>query len=192
MFTGIIQTIGKLTNFSNDSMTFASSHLGDAISGDSIAVNGVCLTVKTIDGDLFSVDVMPETLRRSNLGGLSEGDKVNLEEALTPNSRLGGHFLQGHIDGVGEVAKIVKDGQAILLSFTASPSIMRYIVEKGFIAIDGVSLTVTECDDQGFTVSVVQYSRDNTTLGDYRLGREVNLEIDILAKYVEKLLADRQ
>ena len=192
MFTGIIQTIGKLTNFSNDSMTFASSHLGDAISGASIAVNGVCLTVKTIDGDLFSVDVMPETLRRSNLGGLSEGDKVNLEEALTPNSRLGGHFLQGHIDGVGEVAKIVKDGQAILLSFTASPSIMRYIVEKGFIAIDGVSLTVTECDDQGFTVSVVQYSRDNTTLGDYRLGREVNLEIDILAKYVEKLLADRQ
>ena len=192
MFTGIIQTIGKLTNFSNDSMTFASSHLGDAISGDSIAVNGVCLTVKTIDGDLFSVDVMPETLRRSNLGGLSEGDKVNLEEALTPNSRLGGHFLQGHIDGVGEVAKIVKDGQAILLSFTASPSIMRYIVEKGFIAMDGVSLTVTECDDQGFTVSVVQYSRDNTTLGDYRLGREVNLEIDILAKYVEKLLADRQ
>lgn len=192
MFTGIIQAIGKLTNFSNDSMTFASSHLGDAISGDSIAVNGVCLTVKTIDGDLFSVDVMPETLRRSNLGGLSEGDKVNLEEALTPNSRLGGHFLQGHIDGVGEVAKIVKEGQAILLSFTASPSIMRYIVEKGFIAIDGVSLTVTECDDQGFTVSVVQYSRDNTTLGDYRLGREVNLEIDILAKYVEKLLADRQ
>ena len=192
MFTGIIQTIGKLTNFSNDSMTFASSHLGDVISGDSIAVNGVCLTVKTIDGDSFSVDVMPETLRRSNLGGLSEGDKVNLEEALTPNSRLGGHFLQGHIDGVGEVAKIVKDGQAILLSFTASPSIMRYIVEKGFIAIDGVSLTVTECDDQGFTVSVVQYSRDNTTLGDYRLGREVNLEIDILAKYVEKLLADRQ
>ena len=192
MFTGIIQTIGKLTNFSNDSMTFASSHLGDVISGDSIAVNGVCLTVKTIDGDSFSVDVMPETLRRSNLGGLSEGDKVNLEEALTPNSRLGGHFLQGHIDGVGEVAKIVKEGQAILLSFTASPSIMRYIVEKGFIAIDGVSLTVTECDDQGFTVSVVQYSRDNTTLGDYRLGREVNLEIDILAKYVEKLLADRQ
>ena len=192
MFTGIIQTIGKLTNFSNDSMTFASSHLGDAISGDSIAVNGVCLTVKTIDGDLFSVDVMPETLRRSNLGGLSEGDKVNLEEALTPNSRLGGHFLQGHIDGVGEVAKVVKDGQAILLSFTASPSIMRYIVEKGFIAIDGVSLTVTECDDRRFTVSVVQYSRDNTTLGDYRVGREVNLEIDILAKYVEKLLADRQ
>ena len=192
MFTGIIQAIGKLTNFSNDSMTFASSHLGDVISGDSIAVNGVCLTVKTIDGDSFSVDVMPETLRRSNLGGLSEGDKVNLEEALTPNSRLGGHFLQGHIDGVGEVAKIVKDGQAILLSFTASPSIMRYIVEKGFIAIDGVSLTVTECDDQGFTVSVVQYSRDNTTLGDYRLGREVNLEIYILAKYVEKLLADRQ
>ena len=135
---------------------------------------------------------MPETLRRSNLGRLSEGDKVNLEEALTPQSRLGGHFLQGHIDGVGEVSKIVKDGQAILISFTASQSVMRYIVEKGFIAIDGASLTVTECDDRGFTVSVVQYSRDNTILGDYQVGREVNLEIDILAKYVEKLLADRQ
>ena len=140
----------------------------------------------------FSVDLSSETLNRTNLGGLKENDTVNLERASTLNKMIGGHLVQGHIDGVGEVAKIVKDGQAILLSFTASPSIMRYIVEKGFIAIDGVSLTVTECDDQGFTVSVVQYSRDNTTLGDYRLGREVNLEIDILAKYVEKLLADRQ
>ncbi len=192
MFTGIIQTVGKVTNFNNDSMTFASTNLKGAINGDSIAVNGVCLTVKMIDSDSFSVDVMPETLRRSNLGGLSEGDKVNLEEALTPNARLGGHFLQGHIDGVGEVANIVKEGQAILITFTASASIMRYIVEKGFIAIDGVSLTVTECDDRGFTVSVVQYSRDNTTLGDYTVGRVVNLEIDILAKYVEKFLADRQ
>ena len=192
MFTGIIQEIGKLINCSNDSMTFASSHLGGVLKGDSIAVNGVCLTVISIDGNSFSADVMPETLRRSNLGRLSEGDKVNLEEALTPQSRLGGHFLQGHIDGVGEVSKIVKDGQAILISFTASQSVMRYIVEKGFIAIDGASLTVTECDDRGFTVSVVQYSRDNTILGDYQVGREVNLEIDILAKYVEKLLADRQ
>jgi riboflavin synthase len=191
MFTGIVQSLGIVWEVTDQAMTFHPNSLGELSNGDSVSVNGVCLTVKSVQGNSFSVDVMPETLNRSNLGDLISGDTVNLEEALTLNTHLGGHFLQGHIDAWGEVSRIILDGDAILITFSAPDVIIKYIVEKGFIAVDGVSLTVTGYSDDELTVSVVQYTRDNTIIGDYKIGSKVNLEVDILAKYIEKFLASR-
>jgi riboflavin synthase len=155
--------------------------------GGSLAVNGVCLTVTGFDNSSFLVDIMPETLKRTNLGLLGPGDKVNLERPLTLEKPLGGHLVQGHIDGLGEVVTITREGEAMIMRLTAPPEIMRYVVTKGFIAVDGISLTVATGEVNSFQVAIVDYTRKHTTLGGKRVGDRVNLEVDIIAKYVEKL-----
>ena len=155
--------------------------------GDSIAVNGVCLTAVEPDGDGFAADVMPETLARSSLGPLAAGDEVNLELPLRVGDRLGGHVVQGHVDGTGTVRSVRANGFARVVRVGAAQELLRYVVEKGSIAIDGVSLTIVEVDGDGFSVSLVPETLERTTLGDAEPGRTVNLEVDVLAKYVEKL-----
>jgi riboflavin synthase len=188
LFTGIVEEIGSVRAVGPDKLTIsATTVIQDTKKGDSIAVNGVCLTVTEITPNSFSVDVMPETLRRTNLGALRPGEAVNLERPLAVGGRMGGHFVQGHVDDRGRVLSATREGEALLLRFEASKDIMRYVVEKGFIAIDGVSLTVTECNATSFKVSLVAYTLNNTNLGGRRPGDEVNLEVDIIAKYVERL-----
>ena len=159
---------------------------------DSISINGACLTVTSRDEDSFSVDVVPETLRRTNLGALRAGDPVDLERSLAVDGRFGGHVVQGHVDATGAIESVAQEGEALLLRFRAPPSIMRYVVEKGFIAVDGVSLTVVDCDDRSFRVTLIPFTRDNTILGSKAAGDAVNLEADIMAKYVERLLPGPQ
>ena len=165
----------------------ASLVLEDLDVKDSICVNGACLTVTGLTGKGFQVDVVPETLRRTNLGELTSGSKVNLERSLQMGGRLGGHIVQGHVDGTGEISSIEEDGDAYLYSFTVSPELSRYIVQKGFICVDGISLTVVDCSDKDFTVTLIPYTRENTVLGTKMEGNKVNLEADIMAKYIEKL-----
>jgi riboflavin synthase len=155
-------------------------------SGDSIAVNGVCLTVTALTSDSFSVDVMPETSERSNIELLKAGDRVNLEPALALGGPMGGHLVQGHIDATGKIVSVKWQGKAMIIGIEAPASVMRYIVEKGFISVDGISLTVVERDSISFRVSVVDYTRRNTILSDRKAGDVVNLEADIIAKYVEQ------
>ena len=155
--------------------------------GGSIAVNGVCLTVTVFDSKSFSVDVMPETLRRTNLGLLRTGDRVNLERPLALGGELGGHLVQGHVDDTGRVVSVTREGEAVLIRFEAPPEVMRFIVPKGFMAVDGVSLTVAGKDTGSFWVSIVDYTRQHTILGSQKVGDMVNLEVDIIAKYVEQL-----
>ena len=193
MFTGIVQEIGKAKENDGSSLTIEAAASLDGLNlGDSIAVNGTCLTVKSLDEGGFSVDTMPETLRRTNLGLLDSGAPVNLEKALTLNTPLGGHITQGHVDATGTVVSVDPEGDALIMRFEAPPQVMKYIVEKGFIAVDGISLTVVDWDESSFSVSVVKYTQDNTNLGVRKPGDVVNLEVDILAKYAEKLLADRR
>ncbi len=161
--------------------------LKDLQLGGSIAVNGICLTVTTYDEKSFSVDVMPETLKRTNLGLLHPGDKVNLERPLKLNGEIGGHLVQGHIDDTGRVVEVAKEGEAVLMRLQAKPEIMRYIVPKGFIAVDGTSLTVTTKDADTFGVSLVGYTLQHTILADRKPGDLANLEVDIIGKYVESL-----
>ncbi len=188
MFTGIIEEIGRVRAARPARLTLtAKKVLEDTEPGDSIAVNGACLTVTELSPHSFSVDVMPETLRRTNLGALRSGDGVNLERPLAAGGRFGGHFVQGHVDGVGRLRSVVPENEALLLKFEAPQEIMRYIVQKGFIAVDGVSLTVVECNSTTFSVSLVTYTLENTTLGGRRPGDMVNLEVDIIAKYVARL-----
>jgi riboflavin synthase len=156
--------------------------------GDSVAVNGVCLTAVGADADGFGADVMHETLRRSSLAEVRPGARVNLELPLRADARLGGHVVQGHVDGLGAVRDVREDGFARLVTIDAEPSLLRYVVEKGSIAVDGVSLTVAAVDDEGFEVSLIPETLERTTLGAAGPGSPVNLEVDILAKYVEKLL----
>jgi riboflavin synthase len=193
MFTGIVQEIGRVKDFDGSVLSvFADKSLLDLQLGESIAVSGACLTVSSIGSDHFAVDIMPETLRRTNFGVIKSGTYVNLERALTPTDRLGGHILQGHVDDTGRVVAIQAEQDAILITFESSSNTLRYIVEKGFIAIDGISLTVTGCDTSTFGVSVVQYTLGNTNIGQREEGELVNLEIDIFAKYVEKFLLARE
>lgn len=188
MFTGIIEEVGTVISTSNRSIAFAASKvLKDMQAGDSIAVNGVCLTMTRIDSGSFTVDIMPETLRRTNLGQLKPADEVNLERPLSLGGRLGGHLVQGHIDGTGRVKTIRREAGAILIRFEAPPEILKYVVEKGFIAVDGASLTVIDRDATSFSVSLVEFTQKHTTLGSRRMGENVNLEVDIIAKYVEQL-----
>lgn len=193
MFTGIVETLGEVTAVNQGSPTEslvvrAPLVLEDAHIGDSIAVNGTCLTITHHDGASFAVGVVPETIRRSNLGGLQPGDTVNLERPVQPSSRLGGHFVQGHIDGTGMVAEVSPDGNALAIRITCGPHILRYVVEKGFIAVDGASLTVTNVDDTGLGISLVPHSQSHLAPGIRTTGSCVNIEVDILAKYVEKLV----
>ncbi len=192
MFTGIVEETGKVVSAQSGGLRIkADKALGGMESGGSVAVNGVCLTVTEFSDESFSAAVMPETLKRTNLGSLAAGDKVNLECALTLQKGIGGHLVQGHIDGTGRVSAVVPEGEAVLITIKAPSLVMRYIVEKGFIAVDGVSLTVVGCDAASFTVSIVGYTREHTTIEDRRAGDEVNLEADIIAKYVERLSQPR-
>ena len=192
MFTGIVEEVGEVRAAGSGRLTVAASTVtGDMKVGGSINVNGACLTVTRLDETSFSVDVVPETLRRTSLGGLRPGDGVNLERPVPAGGRLDGHVVQGHVDGTGVVESVVPEGTALLVRFAAPPDVMRYVVPKGFVAVDGTSLTVVDCDDSGFTVTVIPFTRDNTVLGARAVGDAVNLEVDVLAKYVERLTATR-
>ncbi len=188
MFTGIIEEIGKVNAAAAGSLTITARDIMPGIKpGDSIAVNGACLTVTTFNASSFSVDVMPETLARTNLGRFHPGDSVNLERPVVLGGRLGGHLVQGHVDDTGKVASVTWDGGTMLIGFEAPPEVMRFTAPKGFIAVDGVSLTITDKDNGSFRVSVVDYTRKHTTLGRQQVGDPVNLEVDITAKYVAQL-----
>ena len=188
MFTGIVEEIGIVKETSQDRLAFEAHKVLEGTKvGDSIAVNGVCLTVVSLENRGFSVNVMPETLRCTNLGRLHYSDQVNLERALVLGGRLGGHLVLGHVDDTGEVMDVTSEETAHIMRISAPAKLMPYIVDKGFIAVDGVSLTVVDLDDFSFVVSLVAYTMEHTTLGRKRPGDVVNLEADIIAKYVENL-----
>ena len=192
MFTGIVEEVGTVATAGPSRLAIrASTVLGDLKVSDSICINGACLTVTSRDDTSFSADVVPETLRRTNLGLLRVGHPVNLERPLAVDARFGGHIVQGHVDATGTVESVAEEGDALLIEFRAPSSVMRYVVEKGFIAVDGTSLTVVNCDDLSFSVTIIPYTRDNTVLGSRKAGDSVNLEADILAKYVERLATVR-
>lgn len=188
MFTGITEEIGRVTLARSDGLVITAERILQGMElGDSIAVSGACLTVTGFDNSSFSAGVMPETLKRTNLGRLRVGDGVNLERALALGGKMGGHLVQGHVDDVGRVTSVAGEGGATTLRIEAPPEVMRYIVAKGFIAVDGVSLTVVVREAGSFQVAIVDYTRQHTTLGGKRAGDLVNLEVDIIAKYVEQL-----
>ena len=185
MFTGIIQETGTIASLPSGGMVITAGQILDGVEpGGSIAVNGVCQTITAFTATSFSVDVMPETLERTNLGILRIGDKVNLERPLGLGGEIGGHLVQGHIDDTGQVISVNKDGEAVIMRFKAPEELMQYIVEKGFIAVDGISLTVVDKDPTSFSVSIVGFTRDNTVLAERKVGDTVNLEVDIIGKYV--------
>ena len=193
MFTGIIEEIGTVKEVRHGHRSAvvtisAEKVLPGTSIGDSIAVNGVCLTVIAMGDDSFSADATPETISRSSLGQMHRGSRVNLERAMAADGRFGGHIVMGHIDGTGKVSRVIKDDNSVLLSIEAAPDLMRYIVEKGSIAIDGISLTVAEVWESGFTVSVIPHTASATTIGWMVAGTTVNLETDIIGKYAEKFL----
>lgn len=193
MFTGIIEELGKIKsiNFGADSAELfinATTVLQGTVVGDSICVNGVCLTVKKIVNNAFSADVMSETLKRSNLGSLKLNDLVNLERAMQMNGRFGGHIVSGHIDGTGKITKIQKSDIALVFSINFDEKLAKYIVKKGSIAIDGISLTIAEMGNTEFTISTIPHTLENTVLKTKTINDIVNLEVDVIGKYVEKLL----
>jgi riboflavin synthase len=191
MFTGLVAGMGAVESLERGDdgvrLRVRTELAGELGPGDSVAVNGVCLTAVEADDAAFSADVMAETLRRSSLGPLTTGDEVNIELPLRAGDRLGGHMVQGHVDGTGRVEAVSEDGFARLVRIGASPEVLRYVVEKGSIAVDGVSLTVSSVDDDGFEVSLIPETLERTNLGSATPGRVVNLEVDVVAKYVEKL-----
>jgi riboflavin synthase len=188
MFTGIVEEIGTVRDTGRNRLVVEAHEVLDGTrTGDSISVNGVCLTVVSLERHGFTVNVMPETLRRTNLGELRYGDQVNLERALSLGGRLGGHLVLGHVDDTGEVMRVVSEEDARIVRVSAPDRLMRYIVDKGSVAVDGVSLTIAGLYDVSFAVSLVTYTVEGTTLGGKREGDTVNLEVDILAKYVENL-----
>ncbi|BCJ93161.1 riboflavin synthase subunit alpha [Anaerocolumna cellulosilytica] len=191
MFTGIIEEVGIINNIKKGAksaiLTLACSKiLEDLKLGDSVATNGVCLTVTAISNASFSADVMNETLLKSSLGSLNSGSRVNLERAMPVNGRFGGHIVSGHIDGTGKIVSIKKDDIAIWYTIKTSPGIMQYIIEKGSIVIDGISLTIAKITHDSFSVSVIPYTAKYTTLSEKKIGCFVNLENDIIGKYIEK------
>ena len=189
MFTGIVEEVGSVVRISENGMAIrAALVLEDLKIGDSISVNGVCLTAVSQTGDGFAVDLSPETMRRTALGDLSPGSPVNLERALRASDRLGGHIVQGHVDGTGRVMSAKEEGDSIIFRVRTPKRLMPYVVEKGFIAVDGISLTVVKRGASSFTLAIIPYTLDNTNLKGLSTGVRVNLEADILAKYVENLL----
>jgi riboflavin synthase len=196
MFTGIIEELGTV-----ESLEDLSSATGDAVRltvrgpvvtddaglGDSISVNGVCLTVATHEGETFTADVMQETLAKSSLGALEPGTRVNLERAVTPATRLGGHIVQGHVDGTGTIVRRAPSDHWELVDISLPPELARYLVPKGSITVDGISLTVVDVDDDSFSVSLIPETLARTTLGSREVGEVVNLEVDVIAKYVERM-----
>jgi riboflavin synthase len=193
VFTGIIEEVGKVISVLPDHLKIAAEKVTQGMEyGQSIAVNGLCLTVTDFNTNSFSVDIMPETLKRSNIGALIIGDDVNLERPVSLGGQLGGHLVQGHVDDTGRVTSIIWDGRTMLVRIDTSPEVIRYIVEKGFIAVNGVSLTVTTNDAKSFQVSIVDYTQNHTIMGNLRVGSLCNLEVDIIAKYVERLSQARE
>ena len=189
MFTGIVEEVGSVVSISDNGMTVrAEKVMSDLKMGDSIACNGACLTAVSLSESEFSVDLSPETMRRTSLGDLAPGGSVNLERALSASDRMGGHIVQGHVDGTGRITSTKEDGDSVILRVRAPSRLMPYIVEKGFIAVDGISLTVVKVGTSSFTLAVIPYTLRNTNLETLSVGARVNLEADILAKYVENLL----
>lgn len=192
MFTGIIEETGTILSAGNGKIRIAAQKvLGGTKTGDSIAVNGVCLTVTEMTSCGFTADVMPETLKRSNLGSLKKGGNVNLERAMAADGRFGGHFVSGHIDGTGTILKMQNDGNAVWVYISAPRPILNLIIEKGSVAIDGISLTVAKIDEKEFAVSVIPHTGEETTLLNKKPGDIVNLENDVVGKYVQKLMSLR-
>jgi riboflavin synthase len=188
MFTGIIEEIGIVNKADSNRLVIeAGKVLEGTRPGDSIAVNGVCLTVTFLNGNAFSVDIMPETLHRTNLGALRYGDQVNLERALMLGERLGGHLMLGHVDDIGKVVSVIPQEEARVVRISVPAKLMPYIAEKGFIAVDGVSLTVVDIDEFSFSVSLVGYTIEHTILGEKGPGSVVNLEVDVIARYVKRI-----
>lgn len=193
MFTGIIEEIGKVKSIVRQANSIeltvsAKKIMSDMHIGDSISTNGICLTVTTFNDNSFTVDVMPETMMMTNFKDLKINDTVNLERALPANGRLGGHIVTGHIDGVGTIIKKYKDDKAIRMSFSTTASVLDLIVKKGSIAIDGISLTITDVDAVSFSVSIIEHTQGETTLTSKKIGDTVNLENDVIGKYVQKML----
>lgn len=192
MFTGLVQDLGRVaaaeTSGDGVRLAVATALAPEIGEGDSVAVNGVCLTAVSVAAEQFEAEVMNETLHRSSLQEVRAGALVNLELPLRATDRLGGHVVQGHVDGVGSVASITADGFSRQVRITADPEVLRYVVRKGSIAVDGVSLTVSDIDDASFTVSLIPETLERTSLGSASVGTPVNLEVDVLAKYVEKLI----
>ena len=190
MFTGIVIEQGTVVETPPRLVLSAPLVSADAGIGDSVAVDGCCLTVTSIDGDRLSFDTVPETLRRTTLGSLEAGAAVNLEPALRAGDRMGGHWVQGHVDGIGRVEEAVPDGEAVNLTFSAPASVLRYTIEKGSICVNGVSLTVTAFTDSTFSVSIVPHTREVSNIGRLEPGSVVNLEADLFGKYVERMRAE--
>ncbi|MBL4835322.1 MAG: riboflavin synthase [Pseudomonas sp.] len=194
MFTGIIEAVGRIQSMQprgGDVRLYVKTgalDLGDVKLGDSIAVNGVCLTAVELPGDGFWADVSQETIRRTALSRLKEGSRVNLEKALTPSSRLGGHLVSGHVDGVGKVLSMDEDARSWHFRIEAPAALARYIAEKGSITVDGTSLTVNAVDGSTFDLNIVPHTMQETVMGDYQAGSPVNLEVDLIARYLERLL----
>ncbi|OOH89683.1 riboflavin synthase subunit alpha [Pasteurellaceae bacterium 15-036681] len=197
MFTGIIEEVGKIAKIHKQGefavLTITGNRIfSDMHLGDSIAVNGVCLTVTEFGSNHFSADVMSETLKRTSLGELQPNSPVNLERAMAANGRFGGHIVSGHIDGTGEIVSITPANNSVWYRVKTSPKLMRYIIEKGSITIDGISLTVVDCDEESFRVSIIPHTIAETNLGSKKVDSIVNLENDVIGKYVEKLLSPQQ
>lgn len=193
MFTGIVEEVGTVLRVTpgRQAATLrikAGIVTRDLALGDSVAVNGACLTVVAHDAAAFSVEAVHETLDRTTTGALGPGSRVNLERALAVNGRLGGHIVSGHVDGIGRVERVESDGDAVIYAIAADARVMRYVVDKGSIAVDGISLTVARTTDSGFTLSVIPHTAGATTLADRRVGDRVNLETDVIGRYVEKLM----
>ena len=192
MFTGIIEEVGRVAEAGEGLLRIAAPLItSDAALGDSIAINGVDLTVAAIEGDVFMANVMPETYRRSNLGGLPAGARVNLERSVRPMDRLSGHVVRGVVEGRGAFRAARPEADAVVASYNAPAELLRYMIVKGPICIDGASLTIVEKDEAGFAVSLVQYTQEHTNLLDREPGDEVNLETDIMARYVDQLVEAR-
>ena len=188
MFTGLVEELGIIAKITQTEIWIeASVVMKDLGIKDSISVNGACLTVVDLKENTFRVDVVPETLIRTDLGYLAIGDKVNLERSAQLGGRLGGHIVQGHVDGTAAITSIVEDGTSWSIEFQIPNTLSRYIVEKGFICVDGASLTVVNCDEKSFSIALIPYTKDNTVLGLKRVGSTVNIETDIIGKYLEKL-----
>ena len=193
MFTGIVEELGEVKNIQRRSKAIiltikAEKVLEDIQLGDSIATNGVCLTVTDFNDRQFEVDVTPETMRKSSLGNLSIKDQVNLERALKLNDRLGGHLVSGHIDGTGKISTKRQEDNAVLITITPEPELLKYIISEGSITVDGISLTVAQLDEKSFTVSIIPHTNQITTLSHKKVGDVVNLETDMIGKYVERMM----
>jgi riboflavin synthase len=189
LFTGIVVEIGRVISAQTDKLVVGASQVLRGLElGASVAVNGACLTVTSLDARSFAIDLSPETVKRTNLGLLKNGAPVNLERPLGLGGELGGHLVQGHIDGTGKIIEMAPEGGSTIFRFEAPPEIMRYLVEKGFISVEGISLTITGRGDKDFSVSVVDYTRTHTNLNYHAIGDPVNLEVDIMAKYVERFM----